>query len=200
MTRERRRSAKERPATSTSLDEFARRGGRPVRARSGFLSVLLEAAGPASCFEEITRRESIIRPARTAILAQHARSMVEQAGSKAVLFEFGLRLEPQDGARALRPCKLSRLRPPPHQPIDVSRPQLTEDVVRLSRRFRRLEIMDCQCQIPATRCGCRARRDRIMPSSVLFPALDDGKTSIRPDARPPASPHFGPSARPRTRA
>ena len=88
-------------------------------------------------FEEITRLEEYY-PTRTetAILREHARSMVRPAGRRAVLVEFG------SGSSRKTELVLAALEAPrAYVPIDVSQSALTDAWRRLQQRFPGLEIV-----------------------------------------------------------
>src|SRR5204863_2077545 len=87
-------------------------------------------------FGEITRLEEYY-PTRTetAILREHARSMVRPAGRRAVLVEFG------SGSSRKTELVLAALEAPrAYAPIDVSQSALAEARDRLEKRFPGLEI------------------------------------------------------------
>jgi dimethylhistidine N-methyltransferase len=145
---------KERPET-TSLDEFAEAvvAGLSAPRKRLPCQYFYDAAG-SELFEEITRLEEYY-PTRTetAILRQHARSMVEPAGRKAVLVEFG------SGSSRKTELVLAAMEAPrAYVPIDVSQSALTEAWGRLERRFPGLEIM------PVNASFCDSLR---LPARVL---------------------------------
>src|SRR5438477_5600281 len=105
-------------------------------------------------FEETTRLEEYY-PTRTetAILREHARSMVRPAGRRAVLVEFG------SGSSRKTELVLAALEAPrAYVPIDVSQSALADAWRRLRQRFPSLEI------VPVNASFCEALR---LPTRVL---------------------------------
>ena len=126
-----------------------------------------DAAG-SELFEEITRLEEYYPTrAETAILHEHARSMVRPAGRRAVLVEFG------SGSSRKTELVLAALEAPrAYVPIDVSQSALAEARARLERRFPGLEI------VPVNASFCEALRlpARVLPHAKLgfFPGSTIG--------------------------
>ena len=119
-------------------------------------------------FEEITRLEEYY-PTRTetAILREHARSMVRPTGRRAVLVEFG------SGSSRKTELVLAALEAPrAYVPIDVSQSALTDAWRRLQQRFPGLEI------VPVNSSFCQALRlpARVHPHAKLgfFPGSTIG--------------------------
>ena len=124
-----------------------------------------DAAG-SELFEEITRLEEYYPTrAETAILHEHARSMVRPAGRRAVLVEFG------SGSSRKTELVLAALEAPrAYVPIDVSQSALAEARARLERRFPGLEI------VPVNASFCDALR---LPARVL-PLMPSSASSRAP--------------------
>ena len=119
-------------------------------------------------FEEITRLEEYY-PTRTetAILSEHARSMVRPAGRRAVLVEFG------SGSSRKTELVLAALEAPrAYVPIDVSPSALDEARARLERRFPGLEILT----VNASFCEALRLPARVLPHRKLgfFPGSTIG--------------------------
>src|SRR5215467_10240623 len=116
----------------SSLDEFAQAVLKGLSAPRKRLpcQYFYDVAG-SELFEEITRLEEYYPTrAETAILREHARSMVRPAGRRAVLVEFG------SGSSRKTELVLAALEAPrAYVPIDVSRSALADACGRLQERF-----------------------------------------------------------------
>lgn len=157
------------PALSAETDAFGEavlRGLSSPRKRLP-CQYFYDAAG-SELFEEITRLEEYY-PTRTetAILREHARSMVRPAGRRAVLVEFG------SGSSRKTELVLAALESPrAYVPIDVSQSALAEARVRLEQRFPGLEI----APVNASFCEALKLPARVLPHRKLgfFPGSTIG--------------------------